>query len=166
FTCCAPIAAPFSAAPLNLGSQSPIFVPAFVFPSRYSLRRQSCSDFSLKLRCKESPPPFVVTSPRAHDFSALSRSCSNCPRHHYSIGRIFRFPTRPPCARLYRFVRPGGDFHRYLPCRASVVHRFGSALCFLLRRRALAFLYPTCPRHHCGRACHDARFRPLHLARL
>src|SRR5205823_8939859 len=140
FTCCAPIAAPFSAAPLSLRSQSPIFVPGFVFPSRYSLQRQFCSDFSPKLRCKESRPPSVITSPRANDLSALSRSCGSCPRYHYPLGRIFHFPARPPFSRLCRLVWPSDDFHRHVLCRASVLHCLGSPVDLLLRRRALAFL--------------------------
>src|SRR4029077_9989226 len=139
FICCARIAAPFSAAPPNLRSQSPIFVPLFVSPSRYSWPCRFCSDFSLKLLCKESRPPSVITSPRRNDFSALPRSCGACSRHHHSVGRVFRFPTRPPPSRLCGFMRVGSNFLGDIRCRASVVHRVSAALEFLFRRRSLTF---------------------------
>src|SRR5437899_2044752 len=139
FTCCAPIASPFSAALPNLRSQSPIFVPLFVFLSRFSWPCRFCSDFFLNLPCKESRPPSVITLPRRNDFSALPRSCGPCSRHHHSLGRIFRFPTRPPPSRLCGLMWVGSNFPGDLPCRASVVHRDGSALEFLFRRRRLTF---------------------------
>src|SRR6267378_3154439 len=139
FICCAPIAAPFSAALPNPRSQSPIFVPLFVFPSRCSWLCQFCSGFFLKLLCKESHRPSVITSPRRNDFSALPRSCSACSRRDHALGRIFRFPTRPPLSRLRGLMRLGDNFSGDLLCRASVVDRVGSVLEFLYGRRNLPF---------------------------
>src|SRR5205814_7518645 len=139
FTCCARIAAPFSAALPNLKSQSPIFLPVFVFPLRYLLPCQFCSDFSLKLLCKESRPPSAITSPRRNDFSALPRSCGACSRRNHSLGRIFRFPTRSPLSRLRGLMRLGGNFSGDLLCRASVADHVVSVLEFLFGRRNLTF---------------------------
>src|SRR2546421_6917882 len=138
-TCCAPIAAPFSAALPNLRSQSRIFVPLFVFPSHYSWPCRFCSDFFLKLPCKESRRPSVLTLPRRNDFSALPRSCSARSRRNHSLNRIFRFPTRPPLSRLRALMRPGGNFSGDLLCRASVVDYVLSVLEFLFGRRNLTF---------------------------
>src|SRR5207253_7173794 len=138
-TCCAPIAAPFSAALPNLRSQSRIFVPLFVFPSHYSWPCRFCSDFFLKLPCKESRRPSVLTLPRRNDFSALPRSCSARSRRNHSLNRIFRFPTRPPLSRLRGLMRPGGNFSGDLLCRASVVDYVLSVLEFLFGRRNLTF---------------------------
>src|SRR6266481_2631754 len=139
FTRCAPIAAPFSAALPDLRSQSPIFVLLFVFPSHYSWPCRFCSDFFLKLPCKESRRPSVITLPRRNDFSALPRSCSACSRRNHSFGRIFRFPTRPPLSRLRGLMRLGGNFSGDVLCRASVVYWVVSVLEFLFGRRNLAF---------------------------
>src|SRR5438477_6640647 len=139
FTCCAPIAAPFSAALPNLRSQSPIFVLLFVFLSRFSWPCRFCSGFFLKLPCKESRRPSVITLPRRNDFSALPRSCSACSRRDRSLARSFRFPTSSPLSRLRGFMRLGGNFSGDLLCRASVVDHVVSVLEFLFGRRNLTF---------------------------